>query len=151
MGRLTKQKNFIFLCKAFNEFLKSSPNNILLIAGEGEQKEIIQSYIIKNSLEKNLSESYDRLYADDSEFVTNAMNIKNKLISNIASLNEADAILLSEFINKFMDNIEIARKKGVIFFPLILPWVILSTMVLILKGMISSNLLAINIEVTPNK
>jgi hypothetical protein len=72
--------------------------------------------MFKKSLEKNVSESYDRLYADDSEFLTNAMNIKNKLISNIASLNEADAILLSEFINKFMDNIEIARKKGVIFF-----------------------------------
>ena len=54
VGRLTKQKNFIFLCKAFNKFLKFSPDNTLLIAGEGEQKEIIQRYIIKNSLEKKI-------------------------------------------------------------------------------------------------
>ena len=44
------------------------------------------------------------------------MNIKNKLMSNIASFNEADAILFSEFTEKFIKNIEIARKKGVIFF-----------------------------------
>lgn len=72
--------------------------------------------MFKKSLEKNLSELYDRLYTDDSEFVTNAMNIKNKLMSNIASFNEADAILFSEFTEKFIKNIEIARKKGVIFF-----------------------------------
>lgn len=72
--------------------------------------------MFKNTIEKSLSSSYDRLYADDSEFVTNAMNMKNKMISDIAKLNEADAILLASFIQKFMDNIEIARKNGLIFF-----------------------------------
>jgi hypothetical protein len=42
------------------------------------------------------------------------------MITQIAELNEADAILLSEFINKFYENIEIARKKGVVFFDKIL-------------------------------
>jgi hypothetical protein len=44
------------------------------------------------------------------------MNKKNQLISNIASFNEVDAILFAQFAEKFIDNIEIARKKGVVFF-----------------------------------
>lgn len=38
------------------------------------------------------------------------------MIKQIASLHEADQILLSDFVNKFIKNIEIARKKGVVFF-----------------------------------
>jgi hypothetical protein len=38
------------------------------------------------------------------------------MISQIANMNEADAILASEFLDKFSKNIEIARKKGVVFF-----------------------------------
>tara|TARA_B110000908_G_scaffold36958_1_gene44349 strand:+ start:3739 stop:4092 length:354 start_codon:yes stop_codon:yes gene_type:complete len=72
--------------------------------------------MFKNSLEKDLSQSYDRLYNIDQEYTTNAMNKKNQLISNIASFNEVDAILFAQFAEKFIDNIEIARKKGVVFF-----------------------------------
>ena len=72
--------------------------------------------MFRKSLEKGLSESYDRLYNIDPEYTTNAMNKKNELISNIASFNEVDAILFAEFSKKFMDNIDIARKKGVVFF-----------------------------------
>ena len=39
-GRLTKQKNFIYLIDEFNSFLKDHPNNNLLIFGEGEQKKV---------------------------------------------------------------------------------------------------------------
>ena len=35
-GRLTKQKNFIFLCKAFKKILSSNSNLKLVIAGNGE-------------------------------------------------------------------------------------------------------------------
>jgi hypothetical protein len=38
------------------------------------------------------------------------------MITQIAEMNEADAILASEFLDKFGKNIEIARKKGIIFF-----------------------------------
>ena len=53
-GRLTKQKNFIFLCKAFKKVIDKYPNFKLLIAGEGEDKTKIKDYIIENNLEKNI-------------------------------------------------------------------------------------------------
>jgi glycosyltransferase involved in cell wall biosynthesis len=37
-GRLTKQKNFLFLCRCFKSILKFFPTEKLLIAGEGEEK-----------------------------------------------------------------------------------------------------------------
>ena len=53
-GRLTKQKNFIFLCKAFQQVLTKYPDYKLLIAGEGEDGNKIKNYIIKHNLEKNI-------------------------------------------------------------------------------------------------
>jgi hypothetical protein len=73
-----------------------------------------------NALEAKTIRHYDEVYAQDAQFALNSLNIKQRLITQIADLNEADAILLSEFVNKFIDNIEIARKKGVIFFDKIL-------------------------------
>ena len=54
VGRLTKQKNFIFLCKAFQQVLAKYPDYKLLIAGEGEDGNKIKNYIIKHNLEKNI-------------------------------------------------------------------------------------------------
>ena len=54
IGRLTKQKNFMFLCKAFKKVINKYPNIRLLIIGEGEQKKILTHYIKKNDLEKNI-------------------------------------------------------------------------------------------------
>jgi len=53
-GRLNKQKNFLFLCKAFHSLVLKYPNLKLLIAGEGEDKKKIEDYILKNNLEKNI-------------------------------------------------------------------------------------------------
>ncbi len=53
-GRLTKQKNFLFLCKAFKEILKKYPKTKLLIAGEGEEKKKILDYIKKENLNNNI-------------------------------------------------------------------------------------------------
>ena len=53
-GRLTKQKNFLFLCKSFNKILKKYPNEKLFIAGEGEDRNKIYEFIEKNRLEKNI-------------------------------------------------------------------------------------------------
>lgn len=53
-GRLTKQKNFIFLCKAFHKLIIKYPNLKLLIAGEGEDKERILSFIERKGLKKNI-------------------------------------------------------------------------------------------------
>ena len=72
--------------------------------------------MFKNSIEKSMSNTYDRLYKNDPEFMTNSMNIKNEMISSIASLNEVDAILFASFTKHYMDNIDVAREKGTVFF-----------------------------------
>lgn len=53
-GRLTKQKNFLFLCKAFYSLIQKYPNINLLIAGEGEEKKEINNYILKKNLEDKI-------------------------------------------------------------------------------------------------
>jgi hypothetical protein len=73
-----------------------------------------------DALEKKTETHYSLVYKNDAEFALNSLNIKQRLIKQIAELNEADAILLSEFVNRFINNIEIARKKGVVFFDKIL-------------------------------
>jgi hypothetical protein len=73
-----------------------------------------------NALETKTIKHYNEVYKNDAEFALNSLNIKQRLITQIAELNEADAILLSEFVNRFINNIEIARKKGVVFFDKIL-------------------------------
>ena len=54
IGRLTRQKNFLFLCECFKEILKIYPDEKLLIAGEGEDKSKLENFIKKNELEKNI-------------------------------------------------------------------------------------------------
>ncbi len=57
VGRLTKQKNFLFLCKAFKKIIytNSEYKKIkLFIAGDGEEKSTILSYLRKNNLENNI-------------------------------------------------------------------------------------------------
>ncbi len=54
VGRLTKQKNFIFLCKAFKKIIKEHSEIKLLIAGEGEQKTELSNFIKENNLSKNI-------------------------------------------------------------------------------------------------
>tara|TARA_Y100000992_G_scaffold267779_1_gene206536 strand:- start:6280 stop:7470 length:1191 start_codon:yes stop_codon:yes gene_type:complete len=53
-GRLTKQKNFLFLCKCFKKILKKYPNEKLIIAGEGEDLKKINNFIEFNNLKKNI-------------------------------------------------------------------------------------------------
>ena len=53
-GRLTKQKNFLFLCKAFHKIVLKYPKLKLVIAGEGEDRNLILAYIKKNKLKKNI-------------------------------------------------------------------------------------------------
>jgi glycosyltransferase involved in cell wall biosynthesis len=50
VGRLTKQKNYFFLIRAFYEIKKIDNSFKLLIIGEGEQKKYIQSLILKFNL-----------------------------------------------------------------------------------------------------
>ena len=53
-GRLTKQKDFGFLCKAFKDKIKKNNDLKILIAGEGEEKRKLIKYVNNNNLQKNI-------------------------------------------------------------------------------------------------
>ena len=53
-GRLTKQKNFLFLCKCFKKLVDNNKKLKLIIAGDGEYRQIIHNYILKNNLQENI-------------------------------------------------------------------------------------------------
>jgi glycosyltransferase involved in cell wall biosynthesis len=55
VGRLTKQKDFVFLCRAFKEIIKKNKNIKVLIAGTGEDKKKISKYLKINNLDQNIS------------------------------------------------------------------------------------------------
>ena len=54
IGRLTKQKNFIFLIKCFSKLVKDNSNIKLVIIGTGEENEKINRFIKANGLEQNI-------------------------------------------------------------------------------------------------
>ena len=54
VGRLTKQKNFLFLINCFKTFLKKSPNYKLVILGDGEMFEELNNEIKKNKLKDKI-------------------------------------------------------------------------------------------------
>ena len=54
VGRLTKQKNFMFLCENFKKIVEKHKEYKILIAGSGEEKLRINKFIKKNNLEKNI-------------------------------------------------------------------------------------------------
>ena len=51
---MTKQKKFLFLCKAVKEIIKKDSNKKFLIAGNGEEKGKILKFIKNNKLENNI-------------------------------------------------------------------------------------------------
>jgi hypothetical protein len=70
----------------------------------------------KDEIEKAIGTHYNQLYKSDEEFVQNSLRYKESVIKKIAKYNEADCILAADFLEKFDNNIELARKKGTIFF-----------------------------------
>lgn len=69
VGRLTKQKNFIFLINCFAEIIKKFKDLQLIIIGEGEQYNLLKEVIEKNNLtnsifligyKKNVYKYYDK-------------------------------------------------------------------------------------------
>ena len=54
IGRLTKQKNFLFLIKCFSKLIEVHNDMKLVIIGVGEEKNKINNYIKNNNLEKNI-------------------------------------------------------------------------------------------------
>lgn len=54
VGRLTKQKNFMFLCEAFKKLINENNTLKLIIAGNGEEEAKIRNFIKKNNLQDNI-------------------------------------------------------------------------------------------------
>ena len=54
IGRLTKQKNFIFLINEFNKTLSKFPDLNLVIIGEGDEKSHLKKLIFKKNLEQKV-------------------------------------------------------------------------------------------------
>ena len=54
VGRLTKQKDFYFLCKAIKNVIKENKDLKILIAGIGEEKSKLIKYVNENNLQKNI-------------------------------------------------------------------------------------------------
>lgn len=72
--------------------------------------------LFRQEVEKSVNTAIDESHERNEEFLQNALKMKERMIKQIASLHEGDQILLSDFVNKFINNIDIARKKGVVFF-----------------------------------
>ena len=71
--------------------------------------------LFRNAIEKEVSKSYDRNFAIDQEMTINAMNMKHRLISQIASLSEDEAMVYSEYANNFFENKEQYIKDTEVF------------------------------------
>ena len=54
VGRLTNQKNFLFLCKCFKELIKKYPTIKLFIIGEGEKFNLLNNFIKIHELSNNI-------------------------------------------------------------------------------------------------
>lgn len=67
-------------------------------------------------LESSIKNTYENIYSKDPEFTLNSLNIKQRMISQIAKMDEADAILASNNLNNFVSNIDEHREKDFIVF-----------------------------------
>lgn len=85
---------------------------------EYKLKGLVKKYanLFKNSIEKVVTKGIDAESEVDETLLHNSLKYKKRMVSDIANLNEVDQILLSEFVHKFVQNIDLARKKGLIFF-----------------------------------
>ena len=54
IGRLTKQKNFLYLINEFKKFSSKNDNYILLILGDGEEKKKLHNEIVKYKLDNKV-------------------------------------------------------------------------------------------------
>jgi len=60
--------------------------------------------LFKESIEKDIVNSYNKNYSEDMQMITNSMNLKHRLVSQLAELDEAEAMVFSEYANKFFEN-----------------------------------------------
>ena len=54
VGRITRVKNLKFLIKCFNKFNISRNDNVLIIVGDGDQKGVLEKYVLNLECSKNI-------------------------------------------------------------------------------------------------
>ncbi len=96
VGRLTKQKNFEILIKAFNQIIKIDTKTKLLILGDGEQMIKLNELVIKLKLEKKV---YLLGYQKN---VFNYINNAKCLICPSLYEDPGFVIIEAAFLNKFV-------------------------------------------------
>ena len=96
VGRLTKQKNFEILIKAFNQIIRKDNNTKLLILGEGEQMQKLNALIVKLNLGNKV---YLLGYQQN---VFNYINNAKCLISSSLYEDPGFVIIEAGFLNKFV-------------------------------------------------
>lgn len=72
--------------------------------------------LFKNSIEKKVLKNIDEIHLNDEQFLNQSLKMKSRMITQISEMNEVDQMLFSDFVDKYVSNIDIARKKGLIFF-----------------------------------
>lgn len=90
----------------------------LELCGQYPVKRLLKSKLNAFLLEaeKDIEKEYNKVYNTSPEFATNAMRMRAELISMLADLHEADLMLATDFMKKFINNLPIARQKGILFF-----------------------------------
>ena len=94
IGRLTKQKNFSLLIKAFNEIRKNNDKFKLLIIGEGEEKKNLQLLIA------NLNLKSDIIFLGFKENVFKYIKLSNLVLSTSLWEDPGFFLIESGILNK---------------------------------------------------
>lgn len=71
---------------------------------------------LKRAIENQVSKNIDILYKNDEEVTHNVLKLKTRMIEQIANVNDADMVLLSDHINLFFETLEDIRKEKVVYF-----------------------------------
>ena len=96
IGRLTRQKNFLLLIRAFKEILKEYSNLKLVILGEGEERKKIEKLIKKLSLDNHIFlEGYKKN-------IFNYLHNCECYISSSLYEDPGFSLIESGFLNKFV-------------------------------------------------
>lgn len=74
----------------------------------------------KKALETDLNKEYLRVYNSDPEMTINICQKTAELAGIVGKMDMAEIVLFSDFAQRFYDNREIAKQKGLTFFNKIL-------------------------------
>jgi hypothetical protein len=71
---------------------------------------------LKRAIENQVSKNVDIMYQTNEEIAHNIFKSKERMIKQIASVNDCDMVLLSDHIDLFFETIEEIRKEKVVYF-----------------------------------